>query len=74
MTVQEQRVLSLIRAAFAGVTLGDGVGLRQGEGLDDYADARTLALYRAQDEKRNWSAIPATDLDKYSSSPSLFRC
>jgi hypothetical protein len=72
MTEQEQRVLSLIRAAFAGVALGEGVGLRQGQGLDDYADASTLALYRVQDEKRDWTAIPTTDLDQCNSSLSFF--
>jgi hypothetical protein len=72
MTEQDRRVLNLIRAAFAGVALGEGVGLQQGQGLDDYADARTLALYRAQDEKRDWSAIPVADLDHCCSSLSFF--
>jgi hypothetical protein len=72
MTGQKQHVLSLVRAAFAGVTLGEGVGLRQGQGLDDYADAHTLALDRAQDEKRDWLAIPTADLDHCSSSLSFF--
>jgi hypothetical protein len=72
MTEQERRVFSLIRAAFAGVALGEGVGLQQGQGLDDYADARTLALYRAQDQKRDWSAIPVADLDRCYSSLSFF--
>jgi hypothetical protein len=72
LTEQEQRVLNLIRTAFAGVTLGEGVGLRQGQGLDNYADARNLALFRAQDEKREWSWIPAADLDNCYSSLSFF--
>ncbi len=71
-TEQEQRVLSLIQAAFAGVALGEGVGLRQAQGLDDYADPRSLVRYRAQDENRDWSAIPATDLDNCYSSLSFF--
>lgn len=70
--VEKERVLALIRKAFQGVTLGDGVGLREGEGLDDYAGQATLAAYRALDEKLDWSAIPATDLDRYSSSLSFF--
>ena len=72
MTADKDRVLRLVRSAFQGVTLGEGVGLRQGQGLDDYADAQTLASYRAQDEKRDWSAIPVTDLDRYYSSLSFF--
>jgi hypothetical protein len=72
MTAEKDRVLGLVRIAFQGVTLGDGVGLRQGQGLDDYADERTLASYRAQDEKRDWSAIPVADLDGCYSSLSFF--
>ena len=63
MTEHEQRVCALIRTAFAGVTLGAGVGLRQGQGLDDYADAHTLASLRARDEQHDWAAIPVPDLD-----------
>ncbi len=66
------RVLALVRRAFHGVTLGNGVGLHQGRGLDDYADERTLASYRAKDEKNDWSAIPIADLDRCYSSLSFF--
>jgi hypothetical protein len=72
MTEDERRVLKLIQTAFAGVVLGEGIGLRQGQGLDDYADIGTLACYRAQDEKHDWSAIPVADLDQYYSSLSFF--
>ncbi|HLW63825.1 MAG TPA: DUF6714 family protein [Gemmataceae bacterium] len=72
LTAKKDRVLGLVRKAFQGVTLGEGVGLRQGQGLDDYASERTLASYRAQDEKHDWSAIPVADLDRCSSSPSFF--
>lgn len=72
MTADTDRVLDLVRTAFRGVTLGNGVGLRQGQGLDDYADERTLASYRAQDEKNDWSAIPVADLDRCYSSLSFF--
>lgn len=72
MAADTDRVLALVRSAFRGVTLGNGVGLRQGQGLDDYADERTLASYRAQDEKNDWSAIPVADLDRCHSSLSFF--
>lgn len=72
MAAEADRVVALVRSAFHGVTLGNGVGLRQGQGLDDYADERTLASYRAQDEKNDWSAIPVADLGRYSSSLSFF--
>jgi hypothetical protein len=72
MTEHERRVCGLIRTAFAGVTLGAGVGLRQGQGIDDYADLGTQASLRARDEKRDWSAIPVADLDRCYSSLSFF--
>ena len=72
MDAEKARVLGLVRSAFQGVTLGDGVGLRQGQGLDDYADERTLASHRVQDEKHDWSAIPVADLDRCYSSLSFF--
>jgi hypothetical protein len=68
----KDRVLGLVRKAFEGVKLGEGVGLRQGQGVDDYADECTLASYRAQDEKDDWSAIPIADLDRCYSSLSFF--
>jgi len=72
MEADKDRVLNLVRNAFRGVVLGDGVGLRQGQGLDDYADEHTLAAYRALDEKENWSAISVSDLDRCYSSLSFF--
>ncbi len=72
MTAHKDRVVGLVRSAFQGVTLGAGIGLHQGQGLDDYADERTLASYRAQDEKHDWSAIPVGALDRCYSSLSFF--
>lgn len=72
MLLEIERIKALIRSAFSGVTLGNGVGLQQGQGLDDYADKHTLAAYREQDEKHDWSAIPVAELDRCYSSPSFF--
>lgn len=52
-----------IRAAFAGVTLGNGVGLREACGLDDHEDAETLAKLRSTDEKNDWRKIPLSALN-----------
>lgn len=67
-----QQIVPLIESAFAGVTLGDGVGLQEAQGLDDYADAETCAAYRANDEKENWHRIPAEALQRCNSSLSFF--
>lgn len=61
-----------IREAFAGVRLGGGIGLREGQGLDDREDEATCARLRADDEKEDWSRIPAKELNRCSSSLSFF--
>lgn len=62
----------LIEEAFTGVTLGKGGGLRQAQGLDDYADADTCGRYRAEDEKEDWRRIPIEALNACNSSLSFF--
>ena len=72
MTDEEVRVAALIKNAFRDVTLGNGVGLLQGQGIDDYADKRTLAEFRSRDEKEDWSQIPVEALTRCHSSLSFF--
>jgi len=67
-----QEVCGLIEDAFAGVTLGGGVGLCEGQALDDWADAATCAEYRANDEKDDWHRISADALNECHSSLSFF--
>jgi len=55
-----------IRAAFAGVTLGNGVGMQESRGKDDYEDDETLAKYRSYDEKDDWQKIPLSELNRAS--------
>lgn len=62
----------IIRDAFAGVKLGKGIGLQEGQGLDDYEDDKTCAGHRARDEKEDWSRIPPSELNRCSSSLSFF--
>lgn len=72
MNAAERRVATIVRDAFRNVTLGEGTGLWEAQELDDYADQRQLAEYRARDEKANWSAIPPDDLNRCYSSLSFF--
>ncbi|MDB6055820.1 MAG: hypothetical protein JWN25_3343 [Verrucomicrobiales bacterium] len=67
-----QEVSRLIETAFAGVTLGNGVGLQEAQGLDDHEAAETCAAYRAKDEKDDWHQIPAEGLKRCNSSLSFF--
>jgi hypothetical protein len=54
MALTKQEVSSHIREAFHGVTLGKGIGLLEGQGLDDYEDEATRKAYRERDEKHDW--------------------
>lgn len=63
MTEHEQRLINQVNDAFAGVTLGKGIGLWEGNALDDYADAATMSECRRKDERSNWLAIPVDDLN-----------
>jgi len=72
MTADHTRIVDLIRDAFRDVELGDGVGLTEADGLDDYADPQTLAGYRSNDEKSDWSQISASELNRYYCSLSFF--
>src|SRR5688500_17196676 len=67
-----EALCDLIREAFAGVKLGNGIGLQEAQGIDDYADKETCARYRAGDEKEDWTRIPAEELSRCNSSLSFF--
>lgn len=65
-------LINAITEAFRGVTLGNGVGLQQAQGLDDYEDEETCAAYREGDEKEDWRAIASDELNRCHSSLSFF--
>jgi hypothetical protein len=72
LTVVRERVAKLVSEAFDGVTLGNGIGLWQGQAIDDYADAKTIATARLRDEKCDWRAISVDDLNRCHSSLCFF--
>jgi hypothetical protein len=61
-----------IREVFSGVALGNGIGLQQAQGIDDYEPPGTCAHLRAKDEKEDWSRIPVEELNRCYSSLSFF--
>lgn len=67
-----QAVDRLIRDAFSGVTLEDGIGLLQGQEIDDYADIKTQLAARDHDEKQDWTRIPVDRLNAAHSSLCFF--
>jgi hypothetical protein len=70
--MDREKLKRQIKDAFAGVKLGNGIGLLQAQGLDNYADAATLARYRAEDEKEDWSKIPLERFNRCPNSLSYF--
>ncbi len=66
-----KELIQLIREAFQGVTLGDGIGLWEAQAIDDYAEADRPRL-REQDEKLDWSKIDFETLIRCDSSLSFF--
>ena len=72
MPLTKEAVASQVRKAFHGVTLGNGVGLFEGQALDDYEDDATRKAYRERDEKHDWERIPIDALNRCQSSLSFF--
>lgn len=72
MKQEYPNVADLIREAFSGVTFGNGVGLWQGQALDDCADAATIAEHRTRDEKDDWTLLTIEDLNRCHSSLCFF--
>lgn len=64
-------LIDLVRRAFAGVELDDGIGLRESDGIDDYAGLEELARLRTTDEKHDWQKIPADELNYCNAAPSF---
>jgi hypothetical protein len=61
-----------IEHAFAGVTLGNGIGLSEANAMDDWKDAAARAKCRLTDEKDDWRRIGSDELNRYVSSPLFF--
>ncbi|ATO19032.1 hypothetical protein BS636_04825 [Acinetobacter sp. LoGeW2-3] len=61
-----------IETAFSNVSLGDGIGLWEAQGVDDYKSLAERAALREKDEKSDWSKIPVQDLNDCNSSLGFF--
>lgn len=64
--------INQLRHAFRGVKLGDGIGLLEANGLDDYASESELARFRQLDERTNWENLKSEQLNKYYTAPFFF--
>ncbi|QEG21694.1 DUF6714 family protein [Mariniblastus fucicola] len=61
-----------INDAFSDVRLGDGIGIYEANGLDDYADDTELTRLRQLDERNDWRKLDLDLLNSYYSTPSFF--
>ena len=68
----KEELIQKIILAFKDLKLEDGIGLWEGQGLDDYATPEECKKLREKDEKDNCQQIPVVDLYKCSSSLSFF--
>ncbi|MBK9191620.1 MAG: hypothetical protein IPM77_08950 [Crocinitomicaceae bacterium] len=68
----KESLIAEIKSSFQNVKLEDGIGLWEGQGLDDYADEREILKLRLRDERNNWDTISYEDLAYAQSSLSFF--
>jgi hypothetical protein len=66
-----ERLAELVTTAFAGMTLDDGIGLREADGIDGYANDEKLRELRLLDEKTDWTRISAELLEYCNAAPSF---
>ncbi len=71
-SAKRNAIIESIQIAFSGVVLGSGVGLFEGQALDDYASETECREMRKKDELFDWQNIPAQKLDECYSSLSFF--
>ncbi|WP_299487707.1 DUF6714 family protein [Acaryochloris sp. IP29b_bin.137] len=65
-------VANNIKSAFAGVTLGAGIGLWEAQAIDDYKTQEVQRRNREKDEKEEWHRLNCDDLQRCHSSLSFF--
>lgn len=69
---QAKEIAGEIEKAFLGVKLGNGVGLFEGQTIDDYESEEERGRKRAGDEKEDWRRIESKHLNACHSSLSFF--
>ena len=55
--------LAAIAEAFSNVKLGDGIGMLEADGIDNYVGPEDRASRRERDERRRWQSISSTELN-----------
>lgn len=70
--MSKELLIKRIQSAFHGVTLGDGIGLLQGQGIDAYQTEESCLKLRTQDVLNDWSRILPEQLNTCFSSLCFF--
>ncbi len=70
--MDKKQLIEEIRQAFAGVELSNGIGLSEGDAIDDYADAQRIAECKRKDEREDWQRIDSEALNVHSAALSFF--
>lgn len=71
-SVEADRLCVQVRDAFSTVELGAGIGLFEGQAIDDYETEEVRCQKRAKDEKESWERIQTKHLNACYSSLSFF--
>jgi hypothetical protein len=71
-TPELDALIRVITDSFAGVQLGDGIGLLEADGMDSYATDGERAELRQQDEKVDWRNINIETLNDCYAPPWYF--
>jgi hypothetical protein len=58
--------IEIIKKAFSGVKLGDGISLREARAIDDHKSVIKRIEARKKDELMDWDKISYKDIEKYS--------
>ncbi|MEM6885513.1 MAG: DUF6714 family protein [Verrucomicrobiota bacterium] len=72
LTKQADKLCNIVSKAFSGVQLGKGVGLFEGQAIDDYETEEIRNQSRNKDEKESWDKIEPKHLNACHSSLSFF--
>ncbi len=67
-----EKVKCIIRDSFAGVVLGEGLGLYEANAIDDYQTKESQAEFREKDEKLDWTKLTEQAVNDGFSSLSFF--
>ena len=59
------RIEGLIYEAFAGVSLGDGMGMREADAGDSYEESPRVAAARDMDERESWERLALGDVLRF---------